>query len=223
MRWLEQEKQKLSGLSRKAKLTYIWDYYKLFLIGAAALVLLAWYIISSMMHAAQDTYVYITYVNTFANIGEDSDFWQGYTDYCAVDESQYNIIFDAENYFDMTQDHVTGNYYYEKAVVLFDSQTMDAIVMERENLAALGQSGRLIDLQDSRTKHLAERYADRLITISHTDESGVVREIPVGIDISDSILVTKEKAYTDCALGISADAQHIEAVEKFLNYILQEG
>lgn len=222
MDWLKREREKLQPLSPRQKLAYIWEYYKLWIIGCVALVLFAWYMVGNYIHANREPHVYIMYVNTFADIGQDSDFWQGYVDFAGVDTAQEDVTFDVENYFDMSKSNINGNHYYEKAVVLMDSGTMDAIVMEPENLALLGEHGRLIDLNDGRTKALVEQYSDRLITVSHTDEDGIEREIPVGIDISDSALV-KQGAYESCAIGICADAQHIEAIETFLAYILQKG
>lgn len=220
--WLEQEKQKFSHLPVKQKLWYLWDYYRLWIAGGVALLLVVGFLVGNYIRANRESYVYLLYVNTFADIGEHSAFWEGYVDFCGADPAQVNITFDTENYYDMTKGSVTGNHYYEKTVVLIDSGTMDGIVMETENLARLGESGRLIDLQDERTRALAEEYADRLITVTHTEEDGQQREIPVGIDISDSTLVTQENAYVDCALGIAAGATHIEAVEQFLEYVLQE-
>lgn len=221
MDWLHREREKLQPLSTRQKLAYIWDYYKLWIIGIVALVLFSGYMVSNYIHANRETHVYIMYVNTFAEIGQDSDFWQGYVDFADVDAAQENVSFDAENYFKMA--NANGNTYYEKAVVLMDSGTMDAIVMEPEELAQLGEHGRLIDLNNEKTRALAEKYSDRLITVPVTDDDGTAREIPVGIDISDSTLVTQQGAYESCAIGICSDAQHIDAVETFLAYILQEG
>lgn len=221
MDWLNREREKLQPLSPRQKLAYIWDYYKLWIIGIVALVLFSGYMVNNYIHANRETHVYIMYVNTFADIGQDSDFWQGYVDFADVDPAQENVSFDAENYFKM--ENANGNNYYEKAVVLMDSGTMDAIVMEPEELAQLGEHGRLIDLNNEKTRALAEKYSDRLITVSVTDDDGTEREVPVGIDISDSALVTQQSAYPSCAIGICSDAQHIDAVETFLAYILQEG
>ena len=33
MKWLEQEKRKLEGLSARKKREYVWQYYKLWIIG----------------------------------------------------------------------------------------------------------------------------------------------------------------------------------------------
>lgn len=220
MGWTDREREKIRGLSGKKKLGYIWDYYKLWIIGFAALILFAVYMVGSYIHGNRENHIYVMCVNTFADIGERSEFWQGYADFCGVDPQEENVVFDVENYFDMSKSNVTGNHYYEKAVVLIDSGTMDAIVLEKENLALLGQSGRLTDLRNERTRELAEKYEDRLITIRHTNEDGVTEEIPVGIDISDSLLAA-EGEYETCALGIATGAQHVEAVGEFLDYIFR--
>ena len=106
--------------------------------------------------------------------------------------------------------------------MLIDSKTADALVMETKNLVALGRSGRLIDLNNEKTKQLMERYSDRLITTEVADEDGTTREVPVGIDISDSRLVTRDRAYEECALGISETIDDVQAVEEFLNYLIGE-
>ena len=49
-------------------------------------------------------------------------------------------------------------------------------------------------------------------------------QVPVGIDVSDSLLVTKYNLYeNDCVLGIGAYTKRPENVKSFLAFILQEG
>ena len=221
-KWLQQERDKLRGLTVPQKLRYIWDYYKLWIIGIAALLAFSGYAVTNYIHANRDNHIYVAFVNTMADLGEDSGFWKDYVAYSGVDVKEETVTFDTENYFYMTKGNVTGNHYYEKVVVLIDSKTADALVMETKNLVALGQSGRLIDLNNEKTKQLMERYADRLITTEVTDEDGTTREVPVGIDISDSRLVTRDQAYTECALGISETIDDTQAVEEFLAYLIGE-
>ena len=48
--------------------------------------------------------------------------------------------------------------------------------------------------------------------------------VAVGIDVSDSILITKYHVYQDsCALGIGAASKNLQEVEDFLDFILGEG
>lgn len=221
-KWLKQEKTKLHGMTVSQKMHYIWDYYKLWIIGIAALVVFSGYIVTNYRNANRDNHIYIAFVNTMAELGEGSDFWEGYVDFSGVDVKEETVTFDTENYFDMTKNSVTGNHYYEKVVVLIDSKTADALVMETKNLVALGQSGRLIDLNNEKTKPLMERYSDRLITADVEDEDGNTRKVAVGIDISDSRLVTRDRAYEECALGISETIEDVQSVEEFLAYLIGE-
>lgn len=221
-KWLKQEKNKLHGLTASQKLRYVWDYYKLWIIGIVALFMFSGYIVTNYRNANRDNHIYVAFVNTMADLGEGSDFWEGYVSCSGVDVKKETVTFDTENYFDMSKNNVTGNHYYEKVVVLIDSKTADALVMETKNLVALGRSGRLIDLNNEKTKQLMERYSDRLITTEVADEDGTTREVPVGIDISDSRLVTQDRAYEECALGISETIDDVQAVEEFLTYLIGE-
>ena len=55
------------------------------------------------------------------------------------------------------------------------------------------------------------------------DEEYSTEPVPVGIDLSDSSLVTKYHIYEDdCVLGISAYTQRLDAVEQFLAFVLEE-
>lgn len=223
MKRYKQEIEKLMKLSLKEKIQYICDYYILWIIGFAVLIFVSGYLIMNYIHNNRDQHLYVAFVNTYANFDVNSDFYQEYAAYSNIDTNKETIIFDTQNYFDLTKGDSTGNYYYEKMVVLLDAGTADAVVMEKDNFEAMANRGRLMDLRHERTKHLLEKYDERMITISHTDETGETREIPVGIDLSDSKLVMEEQAYAgECVLGISAYAQHIDSVEVFLSYALGE-
>ena len=119
---------------------------------------------------------------------------------------------------------VKGNAYYNAFVTLSDVGELDAITMEAASLAALGQSGRLFDLNDEKCAALKAKYSDRFVYYTPTDENGAQLEpIPVGIDISDSLLVTKYRLYADsCALGVGAHSENIKEVGDFLNFVLGE-
>jgi hypothetical protein len=100
----------------------------------------------------------------------------------------------------------------------------DIVTMERRQLAALGATGRLLDLNSPECAALRERYADRLVYPEANDEEYSVEPVPVGIDVSDSLLMTKYHLYGagDCVLGIGANTGRLDQVETFLNFIFQE-
>ena len=97
--------------------------------------------------------------------------------------------------------------------------------MASDSLQALGQSGRLFDLNDEKCAELKKLYADRFVYYTPVDENGKKQQpIPVGIDISDSRLVTEYHVYSgSCALGVGAQSKNIKEVGDFLRFIFGEG
>ena len=117
-------------------------------------------------------------------------------------------------------------------VAVTEAKDLDVLVMGTEALRTIGSSGRLLDLNADEAASIMSKYADRLIYCVPNDEEYAagdvlaqsgdhIGEVPVGIDISDSLLVTRYYLYADgCALGISAYTQRLDSVELFLDFIL---
>ena len=68
------------------------------------------------------------------------------------------------------------------------------------------------------------KYEDRLIYAVPLDEEYSTEPVPIGIDLSDSALISKYHIYSDsCAVGVSANCPHMDAVLKFLAFVLEDG
>lgn len=216
------EKEKLQGKTLRQKLGYIWDYYNLWIIGLVCLICFGAFVIHQARTALKDHWFYLTITNTRQDVGTNSDLWKGYVDYTGYDVTQKMVEFNDEIYFDYSKNRAAGNKYYEVFVATVDSGVLDAVTMEPEDLSLLGESGRLMDLRDERCGAIYEKYKDRLIYSIPYDKEYSTEPVPVGIDISDSILMSEYHIYADgCALGIGAQSSNIEAVEKFLDYIYE--
>lgn len=219
--YFAKEKEKLHNLPTfQAKVEYIWQYYYLWIIGILAAVSIVGYVIYRYNTALKENWFFITFTNTYADVGNGSELWDGYVDYTGFDTKVKNVEFNNLSYFDCATDNASGNEYYEVFVAHVEAGTLDAVTMEKESLEALGSSGRLIDLNDEKCASIMEKYGDRLVYCEPYDEEYSDEPVPVGIDISDSILMTKYNIYPDsCVLGIGAYAGHLDAVEQFLDYI----
>jgi hypothetical protein len=218
------EKEKLRSLpSFRAKVEYIWQYYKLWIIGIVCAVSLVSYVSYRYVTTLKENWFFITFTNTYADVGNGSELWKGYVSYSGFDTTVKNVEFNDNSYFDCATGNDTGNEYYQIFVAHVEAKTLDAVTMEKDSLVALGASGRLLDLNDPSCASIVEKYGDRLVYCEPYDEEYGSDEVPVGIDISDSILMTKYNIYPDnCVLGIGAYAEHLDAVEEFLDYILEE-
>jgi len=222
--WSE-EKEKLKRLSFKEKLRYIWTYFWIPIVAVVFVLGFGTFLTVRIATNIPDNWLMVTFANTTAQAGTGSRLWEDFTGYAGYDLKEKKVEFNDESYFDYLKDQAKGNAYYNAFVTLSDIGELDAITMETASLAALGQSGRLFDLNDEKCAALKAKYADRFVYYTPTDENGAALEpIPVGIDISDSLLVTKYHLYADsCALGVGAHSKNIKEVGDFLNFVLGEG
>jgi hypothetical protein len=220
--WYIREKEKLQRIDTfRGKAEYIWQYYWLWIVGIVCAVAIISNVVYHYVTALKENWFFITFTNTYADVGNGSELWKDYVEYSGYDTTVKNVEFNNISYFDYATNHATGNEYYEVFVAHVDAGTLDAVTMERESLEALGSSGRLMDWNDERCASLLEKYQDRLIYSKPYDETYGTDLVPVGIDISDSILMTRYQIYPDsCALGIGSNAEHLDALELFLEYIL---
>ena len=222
--YFSQEREKIRNIDTfRAKAEYVWQYYYLWIIGIVSAVLVIGTVIYHYNTSLKENWFFITFTNTYEDVGNGSDLWDGYVEYAGYDTTVKNVEFNNISYFDCATGNSSGNEYYEVFVAHVEAKTLDAVTMEKESLEALGATGRLMDLNDERCASIMEKYGDRLVYCEPYDEEYKLDRVPVGIDISDSILMTEYNIYPDsCVLGIGAYAQHIDAVEQFLDYIFEE-
>ncbi|MBQ1602169.1 MAG: hypothetical protein II083_08130 [Ruminococcus sp.] len=222
--WSE-EKEKIKSLPFKEKLQYIWEYFKIPIILIVFVLGFGTFLIVRISTNIPENWLMVMFVNTMAKAGTGSQLWEDFTAYADYDLTQKKVEFNAESYFDYKLDEGRGNAYYNAFVSLTDSGEIDAVTMASDSLQALGQSGRLFDLNDEKCAELKKLYADRFVYYTPVDENGKKQQpIPVGIDISDSRLVTEYHVYSgSCALGVGAQSKNIKEVGDFLRFIFGEG
>lgn len=220
--WFFTEREKLRRLSPREKADYIWDYYKLWIIGILSAVVLVTAAVVHLHNTLAENWFYACFGNTYADIGSDSSFCRAFASYAGYDLREKNLVFNAQCYCKPSE-NTYGNSYYEALITYLDSETLDVLVMEEEDLLAIGASGRLLDLKDERVAHLLERYQDRLVYCEPFREDYGKELVPVGIDLSGTPLVGEYRAYPEGGvLGISAVAPHLDQVEVFLTYLFEE-
>ena len=220
-KWYEAEVRKIAGLPPKQRITYIWGYYKLWITGILSAVILISWGIHHYVTTNADNWFFACFANTHADLGDGSEFWMDYVNYAGYDLSEKNLIFDDQCYCDPTG-NTAGNVYYQKLITYMESGMLDVLVMEKDRLQAIGASGRLMDLEEQ-MHTIYEQYEDRLVYCKPLEESYGKEYIPVGIDLSDTILTGENSPYTEgAALGISALAPHPDQAEIFLKYLFSQ-
>lgn len=221
--YLAREKEKLSSLTAAEKIQYILDYYWLWILGAGCAVFLICFIIYRLFFVPGDYWFYGMFANTEASAGNGSALWRDFTDYAGYDTKEKKLELNAASWFDPSIPGGTNNSYYQAFVALAESGDLDVVTLPGEALRALGSSGRLMDLSSEKCEAIYQAYADRLVYCDPFDEDYSDESVPVGIDLSDSLLVTKYGLYEEsCVLGICAWSGRIGSVETFLQFVLPQ-
>lgn len=217
---ISSDREKLKGQGPGQVLLYIWDYYRIPIAAIAAVLALTGYLIFLQVTVPKENWFYACFANTYADYGRGSNFYAGFADYAGYDLREKGMVINCAIYCNPSK-RTVGNRYYDSLVTLMDSGTLDVIVMGREDIEALGRTGRLLDLSSEKALELSKRWSDRL-TFAVPDDTETYGDapLPVGIDLSGSRVVGDYQAYQEDAwLGVNSDSQHVDQVEVFLEYL----
>ncbi len=219
VQWCQREQEKLQGRSLRECAEYLWGYYQLWIIALVCVLLLLPMGIHHYFTTNSECWFFSCFANTTARLGPGTDFYNGFAEYAGYDLNEKDLLFVDQCYCDPNR-KLVGNQYYQLLITYLDSGELDTLVMEPEYLQTIGASGRLMDLRDNRTASLFEKYHDRLIFSVPLEEKNGSEAIPIGIDLTGSILTEQIGAYPmGAALGINALSPHPEEAAAFLSYL----
>ena len=217
--WYRDEREKLKGYSLRGRLKYIWQYYRLWIIGIGFVLCFAAYAIWNYVTVPGEIHFYGIFSNTYAQLGKGSAFYDGFVKAAGYDLSTGVVEIDCANYC-KPSGRVIGNDYYEKLISMIDGGVDDVWIAQAEDVIAIGEAGRLLDLNSELAAPLREKYADRFVYCTPLDESYSDQPVPVGIDLSGTALVGEYRAYSEGAvLGVSAHTRRFDQVPVFLEYL----
>lgn len=216
----EDEKNKIMELGTpRKKVQYIWDYYKMWIIGAAVLICLVVYFIVAFANRDEDAALEVVFVNNYDNISGNSDLLKNFEEYVGEENLGGDVVFDNNAYFDLSRDSDYKNSYFTKVVAYLEAGTAQAVVCQYDNLMGIAQGGRFMDLTDERVSSIYDKYKDSLVY--YDSEEG---RIPIGIDISEGYNALGLTEYADgrAYIGLSAYTDDFELTEKFIDYIMSQ-
>ena len=217
--WYRDEREKLRGYSLRGKLKYIWQYYRLWIIGIGFAAGFATYAIWNYVTVPGDIHFYGIFSNTYARLGPGTDFYNGFVEAAGYDLSTGVVEIDCANYC-KPSGRVTGNAYYEKLISMLDGHVDDVWIAQTEDIVAVGEGGRLMDLSSDAAAPIREKYGDRFVYCTPLDESYSTGPVPVGIDLSGTALVGEYSAYPGgAALAVNAYTKRFDQVPVFLDYL----
>lgn len=227
-----------STLKGKAKIQYIWDYYKVELAVICILLYIAGYsIYGHITH--KDTVLYTGLVNVVPGEALTRQLSENFLAYMDIDTSKNSFML-YSGWF-LTDDSSSEYYQYAyaskmKVLASIDAQQLDVVLMNREAFDAFAQNGFLYDLDEfllssPDLRKAAEPYLESNIEILEDNAQELTydpsleyvsqtREYPMAVNLSQTGLVGSAGFGEDVYLGIIANTPREEMAAKYLRYLL---
>lgn len=211
-----EKKTAFKDLSRKAKVQYIWDYYRWHIIAAICLVT---FVISMIVHYAsyRESVLDIVMVNTLnpyeESVSSTDEFFEqeGFTkkEEVTVDTS---ITFSDD-------DHYSTNYYSDQKLTLkLSVGGADVLFAPEFVFQQYADAGSLMPLTDYLTADELEQYKDMIVyaTDSETGET-----LPCGLELNDNQWLSDYGYYTGTVcFGIAYTADNKGNAVDFFHYVM---
>ena len=189
------------------------------LVIAACALILAYFgpVIHRNLSGKNSVELSVAFVNEYKDVGENSRICKAYETYAGEEHRNDRVLFDANYFFDLSTERGFGNAYYQKLVAALEASTVDAVVLEEENLNGIARGGRLMRLDDERAEHIFQRY-QKALYYYQTDEG---EELPAGIRLPQNSLTEYLGYRNDIFLIVAPQCEHMGTVEVFLGLLMK--
>lgn len=199
---MKQEFRKLAGSSFRAKLQYIWDYYKLHLI----LILVAVLIFISVLHQKLTTkkpFLYIGAVNVVAGEELTHALTNGFIETSSYSPDKYEIIYYSGLY--LTENSSDPDYRYAyasemKILASIEAKKLDIVFCDQKAYEAFRSNDYLLDLD---TLFSAEESSNPIFPEK----------------ISDSHFFIEAGFKEDVYVGVIKNTPRLETTKEYLRYL----
>lgn len=214
---MAEKKANLKEMTPKERISYIWDYYKFWIIGVIVAVIAMIGIVRSIT-GSKNAIAQMVFVNASPECGEVdmTDFLtqNGYDP--AEDEVAVNTSF----YLDLTSTDTNGMYTLQSLQTLIAAGGMDVLCADEKLYDFLGKNGAAADLSQYFSAEELAQLEDFGQIYYITDEETNV-EYPAGIILDKDSWMVKNGYYDDtCIIGIVNGGLNPDAGLQILQYIV---
>ncbi|MGI5990007.1 MAG: hypothetical protein ACOX78_07070 [Lachnospiraceae bacterium] len=217
----QSEKEKLSQLHGKAKVEYIFTYYKIYFVFALIAVFAIWIIADCVENAKHDLKFGMAVLNASDYDLQDSDTWDdklheelGYGEY---EDAVVNVMSYPTDSNHLTEESMASQ---EKLVTLIAAQEIDMILAPEETCEALTENvDYFYDLSEYLPDDIYDKLVeeDRIVTLTTQDGETIPALIRLTEDeVNSQFTLSME----DPVIGIVSNSQHTEDTCRVLRMFL---
>lgn len=211
------EREKLSNMSLKDKIWYIWEYYKVPIIAVIIIVSVAISVGTTIYNNRFDTALYCVVVNNRTSQEVDeTKVLEEIKEYLGLSDIR-EIVYDSSMYVSYGNSVSELSYAtMAKISALVASRDLDIMIADTENIDHYAELGGMSNLEEVLPQDLYETVKDRLYYAK--DENGV--KIPCAVSLEDTKFAEDLNLSMDPPLiSLFSNSEHTDHCISLLHYI----
>ena len=174
---INQETKKLKDMPFKKKAEYIWEYYKIHIIGTIAAIILICVFIHDWRENKRPVYLDAVIINSDIAYYDDNPIRDDFVKYAGIDTKAYNLQIDTGFVISDTQNDQMSMINTEKLMALFAAGDLDVVIGPDDIIDSYGALNAYMDLTDVLTPELKKELEDKgyemyYTTVYEEDENG---------------------------------------------------
>lgn len=224
----------------RAKLGYIWEYYKLPIVIAGIFLYIAGYMVYGYA-THKDPILYMALVNVSAGEAFTEELSKGFLDYAGANADREEVELYKELYLVEEPEAMNHEYAYAsntKIVAAIAGNTMDVVLMDQRAFDIFSNRGYLFDMEQlliQKAPKLYEELQSCLVsnTVILEDNSvevqldpsiaytAVTDEYPMAVDLSKAARIQREGFDGTLYLGIISNSPRVDMALSYLQYLAE--
>lgn len=212
-------KTNFKELSSKAKIGYVWDYYKWHIIITITVVS---FIIYMIYHYAtyRDPLLSVIMINTNDTYNASMDGFDEFQEAYGYDSKEYPISLTSNFYFPEDENSEAAALSYtdhQTLATMVAAGSGDIFFGTGEVYLSYAEQGALLDLSTILSPELLEKYKDNLL---YATDEGEADPYPCAIELTDNTWLAKYNYYDTCYFGIFYQTKNPDASLEFAEFLL---
>lgn len=241
-----EEREAIKNAGFKEKWEYFWEYYKWYVIGGAAIIILLTIFIRDMVNK-KDWIFYGAMINAVAVDEQAENLMNDFAEIAQLNTEKYGVLFDT-NYSIVkgSYDEISGAS-AQRLLVNLTAADLDFVISDETTFAQYATMDTFMDVRTLFTQEELEKYepyfyyvdmaeVDRItegnlsadydsykgVEYDHTKPEDMERPVPVAIYINSSEKLKGAYLFKEDAvvLGIPLNTKHLNTSLLFIDYLL---
>ncbi len=215
---IQKEKVTFRDLSGKKKLEYIWDYYKWKIIGLIAVIVVVATVVPTIIENNKEVALYAAFVNTQLSDQDEPELMDEFIKAKQIDIKNKRTVMDCSMMINYSTPDQMSMMSSQKLLAMFGAKRLDVVLQDTKTYTQYAAMDAYGDLEQILDEAHLEKYRDLLV---YTDGKGDAGRHAYGIDVSESPVLVREKAYiVPAVFSICVSTQQTDNAIRFLEYLM---